>query len=403
MREDQPTIIGAVDLRPPLFVGMRVSFVPDTLTFSRKHSCLHSCSLGRDTHYSPLSPSFARPSPPPAPPCLSLSLFVTHLSAAGCHTSSPERARARSHACVRACVSRERRLNAPLSVQTRMRVRSECRRGGHPAPPAILSSLAPLSSSLPSHLPPARVAHPARSARLCTLRDVRLCQWNTLSLSRGQTEGGRARERERDKSVIEERRVTVVVGLPLVWWRGKLSRWLLVAHWRCTEAFDLSSSLSSSLSLSLCLAPSFSVSSFNRSFLPNSPAPLPASRSPLVCPLWRARAHASDLRVARHYPCESPPPPTHTHGETRTEVRPSALCACSSGFDPARLHDPPFLPRQPPLPRHPSIVPRSVLPSPPSLSIVLPGDVARPAFIPQQNLHDSTPVDDKRNRALSAL
>jgi len=62
-RKEKPvTTIGVTDLRPPLFVGMRVSFVPDTLTFSRKHSCLHSCSLGRDTHYSLLLPFVSCPS-----------------------------------------------------------------------------------------------------------------------------------------------------------------------------------------------------------------------------------------------------------------------------------------------------------------------------------------------------
>ncbi|KAF7378795.1 hypothetical protein HZH66_015029 [Vespula vulgaris] len=36
------------------------SFLLDTLTFSRKHSCLHSCPLARDMHYFP--------DPPPSPP-----------------------------------------------------------------------------------------------------------------------------------------------------------------------------------------------------------------------------------------------------------------------------------------------------------------------------------------------
>jgi hypothetical protein len=37
---------------------------------------------------------------------------------------------------------------------------------------------------------------------VCTLRDVRVCQWNTLSLSRGQTvgQGGGRDERERKRS-----------------------------------------------------------------------------------------------------------------------------------------------------------------------------------------------------------
>lgn len=115
-REELVITIGVTDLRPPLFVGMRVSFVPDTLTFSRKHSCLHSCSLGRDTHYSPLLPFVPPFHPLPG---------VCHLSTAGCHTSSSEYAHAHICASRRACISRERRSNAPLCVQTRMRVRLE--------------------------------------------------------------------------------------------------------------------------------------------------------------------------------------------------------------------------------------------------------------------------------------
>lgn len=64
-------------------------------------------------------------------------------------------AHTRTHTHPSACISRERRLNAPLSVQTRMRVRPECPRGGHPVPPP-LDFLTPLSSSLPACLPPAR-------------------------------------------------------------------------------------------------------------------------------------------------------------------------------------------------------------------------------------------------------
>lgn len=104
-REEPVITIGVTDLRPPLFVGMRVSFVPDTLTFSRKHSCLHSCSLGRDTHYSPLLP-FVPPSSFLAstifPP---LNVIRAPLNA---------RTHTHTHVCAyvsrRACISRERRL-----------------------------------------------------------------------------------------------------------------------------------------------------------------------------------------------------------------------------------------------------------------------------------------------------
>lgn len=83
-REEKPVTIGA-DLRSPLFVDVRVSSVPDTLTFSRKHSCLHSCSLGRDTHYSPF-PSSAVISTRRPPPPRYVPPRVFHLSTVGCHT-----------------------------------------------------------------------------------------------------------------------------------------------------------------------------------------------------------------------------------------------------------------------------------------------------------------------------
>lgn len=64
---------------------MRVSLsCPIPLTFSRKHSCLRSCSLGRGTHYFPLSP-----------PGLCLSRGP-HRDTDGCHASSHKRAPTRA-------------------------------------------------------------------------------------------------------------------------------------------------------------------------------------------------------------------------------------------------------------------------------------------------------------------
>lgn len=185
-RGREVTTIGVTDLRPPLFVGMRVSFVPDTLTFSRKHSCLHSCSLGRDTHYSPLLPFV--PCPPAISPSAPLaSTIFPPLDAIRAPLNARTHTRASRRACVRACISRERRSNAPLCVQTRMRVRLEPRRWTTPS--RFLSlTLFSLSSLLPAPLlPPCARRFPlAHSARVRTLRDVRVCQWNTLSLSEGR-------------------------------------------------------------------------------------------------------------------------------------------------------------------------------------------------------------------------
>lgn len=141
-REEPVITIGVTDLRPPLFVGMRVSFVPDTLTFSRKHSCLHSCSLGRDTHYSPLLP-FVPPS----------SFLASTIFPPLNVIRAPLNARTHTHTCVhtyldvRAYPGRDG-SNAPLCVQTRMRVRLEPRRWTTPS--RFLSlALFSLSSLLP--------------------------------------------------------------------------------------------------------------------------------------------------------------------------------------------------------------------------------------------------------------
>lgn len=130
--------------------------------------------------------------------------------------------------------------------------------------------------------------------------------------------------------MVERCRVTVVVGLDAGGGK-RLGRWLLVAHWRCTEAFDLSLSLSLSLRPSR-LASSFSVSSFNSSFPSNSSGSLFLHRaSPVPTLPLSAR--------------ESPRTRTHTRESGRTP--PSTLSApCLLVW--FRPRPPPF----PPSPRH---------------------------------------------------
>jgi len=230
-------LVTIVDLRPPLFVGMRVSFVPDTLTFSRKHSCLHFCSLGRDTYYSLCSSPLTRRL---CPPGLFLPSPLACLPSFQCWMPY-ELLRMLTHTYTRvprrACISREKRLNAPLSVQTRMRIRLKSRRWT-PSPSPLLFPLSPFLASAP--FPALPLAH---STRVRTLRDVRVCQWNTLSLSGGRQKGGRERGGEAGGGTVPGNS-----GSRSDAGGGKrLGRWLLVAHWRCTEAFDLSLSLSLSL------------------------------------------------------------------------------------------------------------------------------------------------------------
>lgn len=199
-KERKRMLVTIADLRPPLFVGMRVSFVPDTLTFSRKHSCLHSCSLGRDTHYSLCSsPLTCRLCPPRRvgtvllPPVPSR---VFHLSNAGCHTSSSECSRTYIHAyiyLVRACVHIP---GETLKCAAERANTHACpSRVGRWTPSPSLPLFFCLSPFLTFAFPP---AHPlAHSTRVRTLRDVRVCQWNTLSLSGGRQKGGRGREGSR--------------------------------------------------------------------------------------------------------------------------------------------------------------------------------------------------------------
>lgn len=197
-----------------------------------------------------------------------------------------------------------------------------------------------------------------------------------------------------------------------------------MAHWRCARRPLTSLPVSLTFSLarsSVRLAPSFSVSSFNRSFLPNSLLSLS-----LYCSFCVAIPPRRLLPSAPAYPRVvvttrvNPPPPTYTHTTRAQKSDPTigslhTLCLLVW----FRPRPPPFPPSVPSDPRRRS-TPRSsrgrcFLPLSLSLDFSLPlgcsipspprrrRSLLRPAFIPQQNLHDSTWVDDKRNRALSAL
>lgn len=174
-----------------------------------------------------------------------------------------------------------------------------------------------------------------------------------------------------------------------------------MAHWRCARRplTSLPVSLTFSLGRSVRLAPSLSVSSFNRSFLPNSPG----SSLSLYCSFCVAIPPRRLLPSAPAYPRVvvttrvNPPTYTRTQAAHRNPIPPSApstLCVCPSGFDPARRRSPrPSLPRPPP-PEHPSIVPWSVLPSPLSLLTSLSRWVPRSRRLPDDvaacyDLHSS--------------
>lgn len=165
--------IGA-DLRQPLFVGMRASFVPDTLTFSRKHSCLHSCSLGRDTHYSPLPrrPPHVPPSLPAGAPSLHVPLAILRPSTAGCRTSSLECTYTHVRACTRAFGS----ACVHIPGETLKCVAERANTHACPSRVEEVVDSLPFLLSFLTSVPPGRPS----LARVRTLRDVRVCQWNIL-------------------------------------------------------------------------------------------------------------------------------------------------------------------------------------------------------------------------------
>lgn len=165
----------------------------------------------------------------------------------------------------------------------------------------------------------------------------------------------------------------------------RLSRWLLVAHWRCTEAFDLSLSPSAhrlSPSLSARLRAIFLRLIFR--FLLSSRLSHPSlSLEPLSASLLHGSSSSSP----------PPPPPhrvnlyTHTHTCPQESAPPSTLSTlCLLVWFRSRSPLPLAIPRSPPstlpffLPFHPALP----LPPPPRRRCSL----LRPAFIPQQNLRD---------------
>lgn len=117
-----------------------------------------------------------------------------HLSTAGCHTSSSECAHARmfAHIRVSACVHIPGETLKCAAVRANTHAYpSRTEEVGNPLALPLARSLLSLSSLLPALLlSPARRLPLAHSARVRTLRDVRVCQWNTLSLSEDRREDG---------------------------------------------------------------------------------------------------------------------------------------------------------------------------------------------------------------------
>lgn len=182
----------------------------------------------------------------------------------------------------------------------------------------------------------------------------------------------------------------------------RLSRWLLVAHWRCTEAFDLSLSPSAhrlSPSLSARLRAIFLRLIFR--FLLSSRLSHPSlSLEPLSASLLHGSSSSSP---------PPPPPPlhrvnlyTHTHTCPQESAPPSTLSTlCLLVWFRSRSPLPLAIPRSRPPRRFPSFSPFILL----FPCRRRPGDVAA-----CYDLHSSrnktfatTPADDKRNCALSVL
>lgn len=288
---------------------MRVSFVPDTLTFSRKHSCLHSCSLGRDTHYSPFLPFVPRP--PAVPPSSPLaSTIFPPLDA----IRTLLNARMHAHTHVSTCVHIPGETLKCAAVRANTHACLEPRRWTTPS--RFLSlALFSLSSRLPVLSLPAALSPAAlpltHSARVRTLRDVRVCQWNTLSLSESQRERERGWGGGREESAVERCRVTVVVGLTLVVENGSVGgySWHIGAARRplTFPCLSISISLFLSLSFALCI-----VLSATRHLSPSHLSVPPFSLT-----------HPASLSACRWYPLRLVPPRRSllAHERTRDRLR----------------------------------------------------------------------------------
>lgn len=171
-----------------------------------------------------------------------------------------------------------------------------------------------------------------------------------------------------------------------------LSRWLLMAHWRCTKAFDLSASLP--CALAACPPSLFS----SRFLAPLSPFLSPFSL--LLPPIWLLPDPLPVLQRALQFVrrCSSlfPQQATNTHVHTRSP--PSVVSTLSS--TPVSFPRPlrPTPPATPPLgcflaaPRNPAS------PSPRRLE-----RIARYDLHSSRNKTSTTLLNDKRNRALSVL
>lgn len=175
-----------------------------------------------------------------------------------------------------------------------------------------------------------------------------------------------------------------------------LSRWLLMAHWRCTKAFDLSASLPCTLAglstLSILVSVSRASFSFPLPFLSSSlslPLDLASSR-PSACITARAAVRSSlflsfspSNEYTRTYTCERSPPSVV-----------STLSSTPVSF-PRPLRPTP--PATPPLgcfltaPRNPGPQPRRL------------ERIARYDLHSSRNKTSTTLLNDKRNRALSVL
>lgn len=174
-----------------------------------------------------------------------------------------------------------------------------------------------------------------------------------------------------------------------------LSRWLLMAHWRCTKAFDLSASLP--CALAACPPSLFS----SRFLAPLSPFLSSLSLSPSIWLLpdplpvyYSARCSSFVRRCSSLFPRA-----TNTHVHTRASV-PLHRSFPLSRLLPSRFRGPCA-----PLPR-PYSSPR-LLPHPP---LGTPGPsphrlerIARYDLHSSRNKTSTTLLNDKRNRALSVL
>lgn len=163
-----------------------------------------------------------------------------------------------------------------------------------------------------------------------------------------------------------------------------LSRWLLMAHWRCTKAFDLSASLPCTLAglstLSILVSVSRASFSFPLPFLSSSLSPPRSGFFPTLCLYYSARCSSfvavplffPEQRIHTYIHVQAFPSIGCFHSLVYSRLVSAALAPHSPGYSSPRL-----LPHCPSEPRAPAAPTRAYSP-------------LRPAFIAQQNLHDSS-------------